>query len=69
MKEISYTARAHRQHSSIVVTIPKVIRTFTDIKAGDLVVFTKRIGKDGVWLEKWRGRRDYYGGRASGKPE
>jgi bifunctional DNA-binding transcriptional regulator/antitoxin component of YhaV-PrlF toxin-antitoxin module len=67
--EVAYSARAHKQHNSVVVTIPKGIRVVTGIKAGDIIVFTKRVGKDGVWMERWQGKRGYYGERAAGKPE
>jgi len=32
--------RAQRQHSSVVVVIPKLVRTALDLKAGDYVVFS-----------------------------
>ena len=39
MSIIHYVARAHRQHSSVVVTIPKGARHWINVKAGDLVLF------------------------------
>lgn len=36
---IRYIARVQKQHSSLVVSIPKALRTAMDIKKGDAIIF------------------------------
>lgn len=45
--------RAQRQHSSVVVVIPKIIRRALDIKPGDYVVFTSYRSSAAVELSKF----------------
>ncbi len=42
---VPYICKAHRQHNSIVTTIPKGICVALDIKAGDIVCFDLQCGK------------------------
>ncbi|MBA7665262.1 hypothetical protein ES703_73332 [subsurface metagenome] len=45
--------RTQRQHSSVVVTIPKAVRDVLDLKAGDYVVFTSHPGTNVTELRKF----------------
>ena len=43
-KRLQFTARVHRQHSSLVVTIPKGICKELDIQRGDIAMFVTEPG-------------------------
>ncbi len=45
--------RTQRQHSSIIVVIPKVVRVALGIKAGDYVVFSSHPGDNAVEFTKF----------------
>lgn len=64
---VPFVAKVHRQHNSLVVTIPKGVRATCGVDTGDLVVFEVQCGK--AWakfqvLLKKDGTRgkDIYGG-------
>ncbi len=40
---VPYICKAHRQHNSIVATIPKGICVALDVKAGDLLCFDLQV--------------------------
>ncbi len=42
---VPYICKAHRQHNSIVMTIPKGICVALDIKAGDILCLDLQCGK------------------------
>jgi len=42
---VMYATRAHKQHSSLVTTIPKVVCQMLDIEPGDILSFEVECGK------------------------
>lgn len=52
-----YITRAHKQHSSIVTSIPKDVREKLSIKAGDYLVFTINPGNKSVAMGKFQSNK------------
>lgn len=51
-----YVSKVQKQHASIVVVIPKTVRTVLDLKVRDLVVFDLHRGNPPqVYLSKFKG--------------
>lgn len=56
-----FTVRVHRQHSSLVVTLPKRMCELLDVDKGDIVVFSTSWSARVLFLEKLVPRRERYG--------
>lgn len=61
-KRLQYTARAYRQHSSLVITVPKGLCTQLEIERGDIILFAVRPGDDVAVMETIHYRGIYDGG-------
>jgi antitoxin component of MazEF toxin-antitoxin module len=48
--------RAHRQHNSIVMTVPKMVCTHLGIEAGDYLVVSFSEGSHSVQVDKFVGK-------------
>ncbi len=54
---MNFVCRVHRQHTSVVMTIPKLVCEKTGLHAGDYVVLSDHTQAGGIpifYFEKWR---------------
>ena len=51
-KTMQYTARVHKQHTSLVVTVPKGLCTHLQISRGDMLLFEVEPGDDAAVVGK-----------------
>lgn len=65
---VPYITRAHRQHSSLVTTIPKGVCVLLDIECGDILVFDVQCGK-GYAEFKIQLKGAKHDGRGKGNPD
>ena len=63
--------RAHRQHTSVVMTIPVMVRKHLGIEAGDYLVLSFDDGSVSVQMDKFVGKdgRDAKGKRVAGRED